>query len=132
VSLLLEPSPVDDLLSDPERWESTLADIADVLITELAQAGTPDAKALGCRLTLKLCQERGGAMFYLPRGDSLRRAVRDLEIWHDYDGTVMGKSGSVALAKRYALSEIHIYRIVARQRGLHRAQTQSELRFGKS
>ena len=53
--------------------------------------------------------------------------IEGLGIWLEYDGTVMGPNGSVALSHRYGMSEIHIYRIIARQRGLHRHETQQAL-----
>ena len=82
---------------------------------------------LGRKLAFALSQAIGGTQIYLPRGDAIRRASRDLGIWMEYDGTVMGANGSVALSQRYGLSEIYIYRIIARQRGLHRTEHQSEL-----
>jgi Mor family transcriptional regulator len=123
--------PDDDIraevLEDPERWEKTMADIADVLVDELRQAGIDGACSLGRKLAFALSQALGGTQIYLPRGDAIRRASRDLGIWLEYDGTVMGPDGSVALARRYNLSEIYIYRIIARQRGLHRSETQTAL-----
>ena len=82
---------------------------------------------LGRKLAFALSQAIGGTQIYLPRGDAIRRASRDLGIWMEYDGTVMGANGSVALSQRYGLSEIYIYRIIARQRGLHRTEHQPEL-----
>lgn len=123
--------PDDDIrtevLEDPERWEKTMADIADILVDELHRTGVQQARLLGNRLTFALSQHLGGTQIYFPRGDAIRRASRDLGIWLEYDGTVMGPDGSVALARRYNLSEIYIYRIIARQRGLHRSETQTAL-----
>jgi len=127
VSLLLDPSPADDLLTEPEQWEQTIADIADTLIGELEQAGVADAKRLGCRLTLHLCKTYGGATYYLPRGDSLRRAERNMTIWRECDHKSTGDNSPKALAQRYGLSEIHIYRILADQLDLHRRKRQAEL-----
>lgn len=117
----------EEVLEDPERWEKTMADIADVLVEELRRAGVEGAQCLGRKLAFALSQAIGGTQIYLPRGDAIRRASRDLGIWLEYDGTVMGPNGSVALSQRYGMSEIHIYRIIARQRGLHRTEHQSEL-----
>lgn len=117
----------EEVLEDPGRWEKTMADIADVLVEELRRAGVEGAQCLGRKLAFALSQSIGGTQIYLPRGDAIRRASRDLGIWLEYDGTVMGPNGSVALSQRYGMSEIHIYRIIARQRGLHRHETQQAL-----
>lgn len=117
----------EEVLEDPGRWEKTMADIADVLVEELRRAGVEGAQCLGRKLAFALSQAIGGTQIYLPRGDAIRRASRDLGIWLEYDGTVMGPNGSVALSQRYGMSEIHIYRIIARQRGLHRHETQQAL-----
>ena len=117
----------EEVLEDPGRWEKTMADIADVLVEELRRAGVEGAQCLGRKLAFALSQAIGGTQIYLPRGAAIRRASRDLGIWLEYDGTVMGPTGSGALSQRYGMSEIHIYRIIARQRGLHRLETQQAL-----
>ena len=117
----------EEVLEDPERWEKTMADIADVRVEELRRAGVEGSRCLGRKLAFALSQAIGGTQIYLPRGDAIKRASRDLGIWMEYDGTVMGPNGSVALSQRYGMSEIHIYRIIARQRGLHRHDTQQAL-----
>ena len=57
-------------------------------------------------------------------------ARRDLEIASSHDGTRTGPQGVLALAQRHNLSEIHVYRILDRQRELRRRQMQGEL-FGQ-
>ena len=69
-------------------------------------------------------------MYYIPKAANLDRARRDLEIASSHDGTRTGPQGVLSLAQRHNLSEIHVYRILDRQRELRRRQMQGEL-FGQ-
>jgi len=119
----------DDPLATPEQWEASMAEIADFTIAELTAAGlaAPDARRLGCRVAVRLCRELGGTRYYWPRGDALERAVRDLALWAAHDGTVDGPHGVRALARAHHVSDVHVWRIIARQRELHRQRVQLPL-----
>lgn len=104
-----------------------MADVADTIIAELNRQGIANAHHVGCQVAISLCQERGGSYWYIPRGEGLTRALRDMAIWHEHDGTVTGANGIEALAKRNGLTEISVWRILARQRALHVQKVQSEL-----
>ena len=58
----------------------------------------------------------GGRGFILPRGDALRRALRDKQMWLDFTG-----NNYEALAATYGLHLMHVYRIIAQQRALFAA-----------
>ena len=126
-----DPAEIDE----PERWEKGMAEIADLLADELRQAGevmkTPvlarDARPLAARLAARLFACIGGSSWYIPKGASLERARRDLEIYAAHDGTRVGPNGVEALCRRYRLSEVHIYRILARQLAMRRQRHQGEL-----
>lgn len=112
----------------PERWESTLAEMTDLLGAELHAAGIrQDAATLAARLACRLCEAMGGRMYYIPRAANLKRARRDLEISATYDYTRLGPNGIHALARRHGLSEIYVYRILARQLEMRQCKDQAEL-----
>ena len=130
--------PLIDPLSDlpaatealgPDRWPEQMAELADIAADELARTGlaAPEARRLGCRVAARLCQEFGGARYYWPRSDALTRAVRDMLIWADFDGTTHGANGVNALAKRHDMTEIYIRRILAVERARHRRRIEPEL-----
>ena len=117
----------DELAVASGRWERGMADIADTIVAELNRLGIADAQLVGCQVAIRLCQERGGSYWYIPRGEGLARALRDMAIWHEHDGTVTGTNGIEVLAKRHGLTEISVWRILARQRALHVQKVQGEL-----
>ena len=119
----------DNLEHSPGRWERGMAEIAETIIGELHRLGIANARQVGCQVAMSLCRERGESYWYLPRGAGLSRALRDLAMWHEHDGTVSGANGIEALARRHGLTEISVWRILAQQRALHVKKVQGEL-FG--
>ncbi len=117
----------DELAQSPGRWERGMAEIAETIIAELNRLGIADANHVGCQVAIRLCQERGGTYWYIPRGEGLTRALRDMAIWHEHDGTVSGAQGIEALARRHGMTEISVWRILAQQRALHVKRVQGEL-----
>lgn len=67
----------------------------------------------------------GGRQFIIPRGDAIRRALRDKLMWHQFTGRNYDE-----LAERYGLSLMQVYRIMAEQKKLHASQYQGELFAG--
>ena len=106
----------------PERYEGTLAGMVQSALHALAAGGLPmpEARALACEVVDRIATDFGGGNVYLPRNDALRRTLRNLSIWHEYDGTPHGPHGISVLAKQYHLTEIAIYRIIEAQRQAHR------------
>lgn len=111
-----------------DRWAPTLAAMVAVLTAALKRQGIPEDEAprLATAGVLAQAEYAGGRMMYLPRGDRLRLALRDAEIWQ------RAKRGNIdALAQEYGLSDIHIYRICKQQRELYIARRQGRLDFGR-
>lgn len=108
----------------PERYEGTLAGMVQSALHALAAGGLPmpEARALACEVVDRIATDFGGGNVYLPRNDALRRTLRNLSIWHEYDGTPHGPHGISVLAKQHHLTEIAIYRIIEAQRQAHRTQ----------
>lgn len=80
------------------------------------------SRLLGSRIAARLCRELGGASIYVPKSDSIDRALRDQRITTEHDGTADGPNGIHALARRYNLSSIAVWGIIRRERDRRRAQ----------
>jgi Mor family transcriptional regulator len=119
------------LAADAERWPRQMAELTDLLVDELRRAGaehdTAAARRLAGRLMARIAREFGGSSLYLPKADALERTLRDARLWAEFDGTVDGPGGVAVLARREGLTTIHVYRILAVQRGLHRRAVQGAL-----
>ena len=113
----------------PERYEGTLAGMVQSALHALSSGGLPlpEARALACDVIDRIAIDFGGGNVYLPRNDALRRTLRNLRIWHEYDGTPHGPHGIGVLAKKHHLTEIAIYRILEAQRQEQRPQIQPDL-----
>jgi Mor family transcriptional regulator len=105
-------------------WPKTLVELSDVFAAHFRERGLDEMRAAReARLVvLTLAKHFGGRMWYVPRGDALTRALRDMEIWERFDGT-----NAQALAGEFGLSFVEIYRTLAEQRRLHRERVQPKL-----
>lgn len=112
----------------PERYEGTLAGMVQSALLALTAGGLPlaEARALACEVIDRIATDFGGGNVYLPRNDALKRTLRNLGIWHEYDGTPHGPHGIGMLAKKHQLTEIAVYRIIEAQRQAHRSHIQQE------
>jgi len=66
-----------------------------------------------------ICVTMGGSVVYIPRGDGLRRAMGDAEIFREWRDKNVRPD---VLARKFDLSSQAVYDIIARQRVLHRQQ----------
>ena len=115
--------------SPPRHYEGTLADMLQSAIWALTDAGIAqnEADALACLVVDRMTAVLGGGNFYIPKNDVLRQMRRNLALWRAFDGTVNGPHGIKALARQYAITEMHVYRIVKAQRAANIAQHQPDL-----
>jgi Mor family transcriptional regulator len=113
----------------PRHYEGTLADLLQSAIWALTDAGIAqtEADALACRVVDRMTAVLGGGCFYLPKNEVLRQMRRNLALWRAFDGTVHGAQGIRALARQFAMTEIHVYRIIKSQRAAHLAQYRPDL-----
>lgn len=110
-----------------DRWAPMLAAMVAVLESTYRRLGLGDAQAAKLATAGVLAQAAyaGGRMLYLPRGDRLRKALRDAEIYH------RARRGNIRqLADEYGLTDIHVYRICREQKELHLSKVQGRLNFG--
>lgn len=111
-----------------ENWAPLLAAMVAVLAATHRRLGFDDAQAakMATSGVLAIAEYLGGRTAYLPRGDRLRKALRDAEIYH------RARRGNIRkLAEEYRLSDLQIYRIVREQKELHLAKVQGRLNFGE-
>lgn len=107
-------------LTEQERWPELLKEFHDVLKRQLVHEGAD--VALAPRLLLAICEHLGGCQVYIPRSDSLKRTVRDLQIWNEFNGHNVDE-----LVQRHQMSFVSIYKVLARMRALERKRRQPDL-----
>ena len=124
-----DPLALDaDLVAFPaelERiWPKLLVDMLDVSRAALMNAGAADARAREIAIIVlrALARYHGGRSAYLPTGDALDEALMHYRIWQE-----SGKLSVRELSEKYEVSEVHVYRVIARQRQLARARVQPDL-----
>lgn len=118
----LDPAVVLERLQvdAPGAWEGALAEMLDLVTAALDRRGVTDARARAAEVVVELGVVMGGR--YLPKGDDVRRSVRDAQIWCEYTGRNVNE-----LAARYRLTVVRIYQILAAQRQIARGQRQGDL-----
>lgn len=121
----LDPDKVLAHMNDTvvlNRWEGTLIEMASIAESKLRQIlpDKPDeVPKIARAVVFSICETMGGAVVYIPRGDTLRRALRDAEIFREWREQ---NARPDALARKFDLSSQAVYDIIARQRVLHRQQ----------
>ena len=107
-----------------KRWTMTLSELADVLEDELQRMGqsAKSAYVMSRRLIARQAHHLGGRMMYLPRDDTLRKGLRDIEIYKQYTG-----NNSADLGLKFELTQRSITEIVREQHAINRARIQRKL-----
>lgn len=105
-------------------WPRTLAELFDVLLAEMGRLGKSEKEAarIARASVIAIAHNLGGRAIYLPRGESVRRAIRDARMWHEHDGR-----NTQELAERYHLSIRQVYQILSEQKALRMDRKQSQL-----
>jgi Mor family transcriptional regulator len=67
---------------------------------------------MGNRCARRIADNLGGTSCYIPKAKTGERLLRNIEIRRLFDGTRNGPNGVSALAMRYDMSEVHIYRVL--------------------
>ena len=105
------------------KWPQSLADLADVMASELKREGVAEPGVKSRKLALVLAHYLGGRAYYIPTGEKLKAALRDLEIFERwYQNEPMD-----SIATHYKLSHPQLYVIIAEQRKLHRKRHQPDM-----
>ncbi|KGJ86422.1 Mor transcription activator family protein [Colwellia psychrerythraea] len=114
----------DGLANDDRAWPKMLADLIAVNVAELKEDGFEHNEAwrIAKRLIIRQSHFLGGGMVYLPRNDKLKKALRDANLYHDFNG-----HNHRALMKKYNLTQQSVYQICAEQRQLFIDKKQGKL-----
>ncbi|AJQ47934.1 MULTISPECIES: Mor transcription activator family protein [Pseudomonas] len=105
-----------------KRWEGTLIEMSSLAEFKLRQVlpdRQDDAASIARAVVLAICETMGGSVVYLPRGNAVRRAQRDAEIFREWREKSQRPD---VLGRKFDLASQTIYDIIARQRVLHRQQ----------
>ena len=119
----LDPSKVLANMNDPvilKRWEGTLiemASLAEIKLREVLPDHVDQVPQIARAVVYAICETMGGAVVYIPRGNILRRALRDAEIFREWREQ---STRPDELARKHDLASQTVYDIIARQRELHR------------
>lgn len=118
----LDANKVLASMQDPTvipRWEGSLKEMVEIaeakLLIELKPTST--AQELARHVVFSICSTMGGCVIYLPRGDALKRAMRDTSIYRDWRDNGVHPAD---LGRKYKLANQTIYEIIGKQRVLHR------------
>lgn len=114
---------VDDIADDNvrQRWPSTLQSLSEVLNSELKRANINNPH-LADKLTIALGHYFGGRDIYIPTGNKLKLALRNIAIWREFNGRNIEQ-----LAARYQLTERQITQVVKEQRQAEMQRRQRNL-----
>ncbi|EMQ6642039.1 hypothetical protein RXE51_005971 [Pseudomonas aeruginosa] len=121
------PEDALEHMQSPEiraKWPKALADLVSVIEAAHLRAGdAPDVAQRRAFLTVRaLSNYAGGRQLYMPKGDVLDRALRDIKIWSRYNGRNVDD-----LVAEFNLGFGQVYTIIAEQRELHRQRIQPSL-----
>lgn len=96
-------------------WQGTFGDMHATILQTLQNCGHRGDRAsiLASNIAMSLCTTLGGRVVYLPRGDAVRRAERDLRIFSDWSELGLAPAD---LSKKYRLAVQTIYEIIDKQR----------------
>lgn len=113
----------DDERSDfIHRWPSTLQSLSALMQVTLKKHGISNADRISEDLATGLSLYFGGRDMYIPNGESLKKALRDIKIWNEFKGNNLEQ-----LSREYGLTERRISEIIAEQRAVLVARKQRRL-----
>ncbi|OCG62223.1 Mor transcription activator family protein [Gilliamella sp. Fer4-1] len=119
-----------DVIMIRKNWPRLLSEFVDLFCAELVRQGMQNEKAIitSTKLVGVLGNYFGGRVCYIPNGERLKQAIRDNRIFLDYQIS----DGNIAvLAKKYNLTDSHVYSIIREQLALHRKKYQPDMFGGK-
>ncbi len=109
---------------DGLKWPERLHTLYELIRQMNLRAGMTEQKAaLDARdRCIVIGDYLGGRAYNIPRGDALRLALRDKQIWLDSRG-----NNHEALARQHDLDVTHLYRILRQQKALYQSKLQGRL-----
>ncbi|MCP4698397.1 MAG: transcriptional regulator [Gammaproteobacteria bacterium] len=99
------------------RWPKSLAELYDMMLADLQRARTGNEEHIAELAITSLSNTLGGRITYIPKGKTLKIALRNAKIYNEHGG----KPGNIArLSKQYDLSMQQIYAILRSQHELRK------------
>lgn len=94
---------------DQVKWPDKVSRLTHLINEQLIanDIGKLKSAELATRLVIGICNEFGGAAWYLPKGDRMKNEDRNLSIREEFNGTNIEE-----LARKHGLSSVTIYSIV--------------------
>lgn len=126
----LDADPLDliahmgDVVPAKHRWPEYLADLFELMQAyNLRKKMSMEESAIDARdRCMLMAKYHGGRMHYLPTGETLERALRDVIIFKEFRG-----NNHEALAAKWDLTITRIYQILAEQTKLFQKERQGKL-----
>lgn len=118
---------LEEASSLPESaWAPQLTELVAFLEALFKRRRMPPEAAfeLAREVVIEQAHAFGGRTMYLPRGDKLKIALRDAELWRRYSGK---PEQILEFARELGVTTIHVYSIMNRQRKLHLGRLQGSL-----
>lgn len=115
-----------DVVALRKNWPKLLSEFIDLFCAELCRQGVTKEKAvlMSSKLVAVLGHYFGGRVCYITTGERLKQAVRDNQIFLDYQ---ISNGDISTLAKKYDLTDSHVYFIIREQLAFHRKKHQPDL-----
>jgi len=129
VQRLLDADADADAVIPEKKWGKLLRELVDHQQATFRRMGYDEtgARRLARASILALAEYGGGQQWYLPKGDDLRVALRDIEIYRRAN-----RNNIEVLAREYRLTTQSVYRIIHEQRRLCTARRQGQLPLEKA
>jgi Mor family transcriptional regulator len=99
------------MLTLPDPYPDTLAELARLIHDQLQSKMGEDAGPQALLIVEALRRELGGSLIYIPKDTARARRRRDDAIVREFTGR-----NHDALARKYGVSTLHVYRILAAAR----------------
>lgn len=100
------------------KWPKDLVALLDIYHSSLDRLGYAgdDSTRIAHTLISELAVYCGGRYIYLPKGDALEKAIRDVRLFADWRDN---QHTPEMLVSKYKISLQHVYRIINEQRKYH-------------
>ena len=120
--LTLSSLNADERLDFMQRWPSTLQSLCELMRVTLEGHAISNSVQISEALATTLSTYLGGRDIYIPNGDRLKDALRDIRIWREFKGNNLEQ-----LSRKYGLTERRISQIITEQRAAFVARKQRRL-----
>ncbi|MCL1162482.1 transcriptional regulator [Shewanella chilikensis] len=120
--LTLSSLNADERLDFMQRWPSTLQSLCELMRVTLEGHAISNSVQISEALATTISTYLGGRDIYIPNGDRLKDALRDIRIWREFKGNNLEQ-----LSRDYGLTERRVSQIIAEQRAAFWARMQRRL-----